>query len=119
MNTFLNKIYNYMLVSVTLGVLFFLIVYNTDVIQVVTLGGLVLGSAIIGVGISLFAVLLRFLLRNAWIRTCVFFTICSILIVDVCNKLPGYKIRPTPFTFVFLVSFFIFVVRLVYFVMNK
>ena len=52
-------LYNFLTAVVTIGVVVFIAIYNTSFINVVTLGGTVLGSAVIALGTALWAVLLQ------------------------------------------------------------
>ena len=52
-------LYNFLTAVVTIGVAVFIAIYNTSFINVVTLGGTVLGSAVIALGTALWAVLLQ------------------------------------------------------------
>lgn len=58
--------YNYFTAAVTAGVMTFVVIYNTGFIQVVTLGGTVLGTACIGIFSALGAELLQNVQKKVW-----------------------------------------------------
>ena len=95
-------LYNFYTAFVTISALVFVAIYNTSFITVVTLGGTVLGSAVIGFCSSLLAFLLRRLLRNRLARYALAFigSACIIRATAVC--LPGWNINPGTGTILFV-----------------
>lgn len=96
--------YNFYTAFVTISVLVFIAIYNTSFLTVVTLGGAVLGSALIG----LCSVLLVFLLRKGpgkkTVR-CVLGVIgCCAIVRATAAFLPGWEIKPDMGTALFLIA---------------
>lgn len=87
-------LYNFYTAFVTISALVFVAIYNTSFITVVTLGGTVLGSAVIGFCSSLLAFLLRRLLRNKLARYALAFIGSACIIRVTADCLPGWNINP-------------------------
>ena len=94
--------YNFYTAFVTMSVLEFIAVYNTFFITVVTLGGTVLGSAVIGFCSVLASFLLRRLLHNRLVRYVLEVISCSCIIGATAACLPGWKIKPDVATVLFI-----------------
>ena len=95
-------LYNFYTAFVTTGVLVFIAIYNTSFIHVVTLGGTVLGSAVIAFGTALLAVLLQMLPSGRMLR-CVLDGIgCGCITAGTATLLPGWTISPDGPTLLFL-----------------
>jgi hypothetical protein len=103
-------LYNFLTAVVTIGVVVFIAIYNTSFISVVTLGGTVLGSAVIALGTALWAVLLQklrpgeqlgFMLEGGGYG-------CIIAVTTVL--LPGWKMDPGVSTMLFFLLLCIIVV---------
>lgn len=84
--------YGFFLRAVTLSALYFCMVYWTDVIEVVTLGGLVAGACIAGVGSSLVQVLAWRLGASLLRRRALLLLGSSCLTMDIMRILPGYTV---------------------------
>jgi len=106
-------LYNFYTAFVTISVLVFIAIYNTSFITVVTLGGTVLGSALIGFGSALLVFLLRRLLHNRWIRYALEIIGCSCIVCATAAGLPGWEIKPGVATalFITLLCFLITVIN--------
>jgi len=95
-------LYNFYTAFVTTGVLVFIAIYNTPFINVVTLGGTVLGSAVIAFGTVLLAVLLQKLPSGRVLR-CVLDGIgCGCITAGTAAFLPGWIINSDGPTLLFL-----------------
>ena len=94
--------YNFYTAFVTVSVLAFIAIYNTLFVTVVTLGGTVLGSALIGFCSTLLVFLLRRLLHTRLTRYVVEIigSNCIIRVTAAC--LPGWEIKPDVATALFL-----------------
>ena len=95
--------YNLLTAFVTTGVLVFIAIYNTPFITVVTLGGTVLGSAVIGLGASLFFMLRR-MLKSRMARLALGIVGCSTVIAGVVGGLPGWQLQYSVGAAVFLLA---------------
>lgn len=95
-------LYNFYTAFVTISALVFVAIYNTSFITVVTLGGTVLGSAVIGFCSSLLAFLLRRLLRNKLARYALAFIGSACIIRVTADCLPGWNINPGTGTILFV-----------------
>ena len=89
---------------VTVSVFVFIAIYNTSFIPVVTLGGTVLGSAVIGICSVLLAYLLRRLLHNRLVRFMLEVIGCSCIVGVAAACLPGWEIKPGVMTALFLLG---------------
>jgi hypothetical protein len=87
---------------VTVSVLAFIAIYNTSFITVVTLGGTVLGSAVIGLCSALFAFVLRKLLHIKLARYVLEVIGCGCIIGVTAACLPGWEITADVATVLFL-----------------
>lgn len=85
-------LYNFYTAFVTAGVLVFMAIYNTSFINVVTLGGTVLGSAVIAFGAALLAVLLQKLLSGRVLRRVLAGIGCGCITAGTAALLPGWTI---------------------------
>jgi hypothetical protein len=86
-------LYNFYTAFVTTGVLVFIAIYNTSFINVVTLGGTVLGSAVIAFGTALLAMQLQKLPSGRVLR-CVLEGIgCGCITAGTATFLPGWIIN--------------------------
>ena len=94
-------LYNFLTAVVTIGVAVFIAIYNTSFISVVTLGGTVLGSAVIALGTALWALLLQkhspgeqlgFMLEGGGY---------ACIIAGTTVLLPGWKMDPGVSTLLF------------------
>lgn len=94
--------YNFFTSVVTVGILIFLAIYNTDFIQVVTLGGTVLGSAVIAAGGALAFVLLRRVIHGLLLRRAFLLAICSFIVTDTVQYMPGWRMNEGVGTLIFL-----------------
>ena len=94
--------YNLYTAFVTVSVLAFIAIYNTSFISVVTLGGTVLGSALIGFCSVLLAFQLRRLLHNKLVRYVPEVIGCSCIVWGTAACLPGWEIKPDVATALFL-----------------
>ena len=95
-------LYNFYTAFVTVSVLAFIAIYNTSFIPVVTLGGTVLGSAVIGFCSALLAFLLRRLLHNRMVRYVTEVIGCCCIVGGTAAFLPGWEIKPDVATALFL-----------------
>ncbi len=96
--------YNFYTAFVTISVLVFIAIYNTSFITVVTLGGTVLGSALIGFCSALLVFLLRKALRNKTVRCLLGIIGCGCIIGATASCLPGWEIQPDLKTALFLLA---------------
>ena len=94
--------YDFLTAFVSIGVIAFLTIYNTTFLAVVTLGGTVLGCALLGFGSAFLALVLRRLTCSCPVRCCVEMTGCGFIIVNTVKYLPGWEMRPEPATMLFL-----------------
>ena len=82
--------YHFFTAAVTAGVIVFLLLYNTNFVQVVTLGGTVLGAVCVGIFSSLAAVFLRRVRENAY--RLLLETVCNAgVLLFVMHVLPGWR----------------------------
>ena len=110
--------YNFYTAFVTISVLVFIAIYKTSFISVVTLGGTVLGSAIIGFCSSLLIFLLRKVIRKAPVR-CVLGMVGSGCVIGVtASCLPGWEIKPDMETALFLIALCFLVTELNEYALN-
>lgn len=86
-------LYNLLTAFVTAGVAAFIAIYNTDFILVVTLGGTVLGSALLGFCSALLAFVLRKTARSCLLRCALEVVGCSCIIVSIAHFLQGWQLR--------------------------
>ena len=84
--------------------LVFIAIYNTSFITVVTLGGTVLGSALIGLCSALLAFLLCKALRKKIVRCVLGMTGCGCIIGATAFCLPGWEFKPNIETALFLIA---------------
>ena len=84
--------------------LVFIAIYNTSFITVVTLGGTVLGSALIGLCSALLAFLLCKALSKKLVRCVLGMTGCGCVIGATASCLPGWEIKPDMDTAFFLLA---------------
>ena len=96
--------YNLLTAFVTTGVLVFIAIYNTPFIMVVTLGGTVLGSAVIGLGASLLFFMLRRMLKSRMARLALGIVGCSAVIAGVVGGLPGWQLQYSVGAAIFLLA---------------
>lgn len=94
--------YNFCTSSVTVGILLFLAIYNTDFIRVVTLSGTVLGAGLIAAGGALAFLLLRQVIRRRFLRMTLTLAVSSLIITDTVKYLPGWSMEPGTGTLLFL-----------------
>lgn len=94
-------LYNFLTAVVTIGVAVFLAIYNTSFISVVTLGGTVLGSAVIALGTALWAVLLQKLRPGEQLGFMLEAGGYACIIAGTTVLLPGWKMDPGVFTLLF------------------
>ena len=97
-------LYNFYTAFVTISVLVFIAIYNTSFITVVTLGGTVLGSAMIGLCSALLVSLLRKVLRKKPVRCVLGMIGCGCIIGATASCLPGWEIKADMETALFLVA---------------
>ena len=110
--------YNFYTAFVTVSVLAFIAIYNTSFITVVTLGGTVLGSALIGLCSALFVFLLRKALSKKTVR-CVLGVIgCGCIIGATASCLPGWEIKPDIETALFLLALCVLVTEINEYTLN-
>ena len=95
--------YNLYTAFVTISVLVFIAIYNTSFITVVTLGGTVLGSALIGICSELFVFLLRKVIHKKPARCVLGMIGCGCIIGATASCLPGWEIKPDIETTLFLI----------------
>ena len=111
-------LYNFYTAFVTISVLVFIAIYNTSFITVVTLGGTVLGSALIGLCSALFVFLLRKALSKKTVR-CVLGVIgCGCIIGATASCLPGWEIKPDIETALFLLALCVLVTEINEYTLN-
>lgn len=96
--------YNFYTAFVTISVLVFIAIYNTSFITVVTLGGTVLGSALIGLCSVLLSFLLCKALRKKTMRCVLEIIGCGCIIWATASCLPGWEIKPDIETVLFLIA---------------
>lgn len=84
--------YAFFLRAVTLSVLYFCLIYWTDVIEVVTLGGLIAGACIAGIGSALVQILVWKLGGSILRKRALLFVGSSCLTMDIMRLLPGYTV---------------------------
>ncbi|MDY6086646.1 MAG: hypothetical protein SPI01_01445 [Succiniclasticum sp.] len=82
--------YNYFTAVMTIGVLTFLALYTTNFIQIVTLGGTVLGAACIGIFSALGAWILQ-KVRQDVLRRGLEMLLSFFVLIAVVHLLPGWK----------------------------
>ena len=92
--------------------LVFIAIYNTSFITVVTLGGTVLGSALIGFSSALLVSLLRKTLRKKTVRCRLGIAGCGCIIGAAASCLPGWVIQPDLKTALFLIVLCFFVTEI-------
>ena len=97
-------LYNFYTAFVTISVLVFIAIYNTSFITVVTLGGTVLGSAMIGLCSALLVFLLRKVIRKKTVRCVLGMIGCGCIIRATASCLPGWEIKADMETALFLVA---------------
>ena len=97
-------LYNFYTAFVTISVLVFIAIYNTSFITVVTLGGTVLGSVLVGLCSALLVLFLRKVLRKKTVRCVLGMTGCGCIIGATASFLPGWEIKPDIETALFLVA---------------
>lgn len=85
--------YAFFLRAITLSVLYFCLVYYTCVIEVVTLGGLIAGSCIAGIGSALVQLLACRLGGSLLRRRALLLVGSSCLTMDIMRLLPGYAVK--------------------------
>lgn len=91
--------------ALTLSVLYFCLVYWTQVIEVVTLGGLVAGACIAGIGSALVQ-LLAWRLGGSLLRKRALLLLgSSCLTMDILRLLPGYTVINKPGALLLLAVF--------------
>ena len=83
--------------------LVFIAIYNTSFITVVTLGGTVMGSALIGLCSALLAFLLCKTLSKKTMRCVLGMSGCGCIIGATASCLPGWEIKPDIETTLFLI----------------
>ena len=96
--------YNFYTAFVTISVLVFIAIYNTSFITVVTLGGTVVGSALIGLCSALLSFLLCKALRKKMVRCVLGMSGCGCIIGATASCLPGWEIKPDIETALFLIA---------------
>lgn len=84
--------YGFFLRAVTLSVLYFCLIYWTGVIEVVTLGGLIAGACIAGIGSALLQLLAWRLGGSLLRRRALLLVGSSCLTMDIMRLLPGYTV---------------------------
>lgn len=94
-------LYNFLTAVVTIGVAVFIAIYNTSFISVVTLGGTVLGSAVIALGTALWAVLLKKLRPGEQLGFMLEAGGYACIIAGTTVLLPGWKMDPGVSTLLF------------------
>ena len=97
-------LYNFYTAFVTISVLVFIAIYNTSFITVVTLGGTVLGSALIGLCSALLVFFLRKVICKKTVRCVLGMTGCGCVIGATASCLPGWEIKADMETALFLVA---------------
>ena len=104
---------------VTVSVLAFITIYNTSFITVVTLGGIVLGSAVIGFCSALLAFVMRKLLRKKLARYALELIGCGCIIGVTAACLPGWEIRSGVVTALFLTVICVLIMAFNEYILNK
>ncbi len=104
---------------VTVSVLAFIAIYNTSFISVVTLGGTVLGSAVIGFCSALLVFVLRKLLRIKLARYALELIGCICIICVTTACLPGWEIKSDVATALFLLVLCLLVTAFNEYILNK
>lgn len=94
-------LYNFLTAVVTIGVAVFIAIYNTSFISVVTLGGTVLGSAVIALATALWAVLLQKLRLSQELGFMLEGGGYGCIIAGTTVLLPGWKMDPGVSTLLF------------------
>jgi len=94
--------YNFFTAFVTISVLSFTVIYNTSFLPVVTLGGTVLGCALLGLCSALLCLFLRIFLRSRVWRYAAGVVGCSCILAGVLKLLPGWDMAPGPGTMLFI-----------------
>ena len=94
--------YNFYTAFVTISMFVFVAIYNTSFINVVTLGGTVLGSAVIGLCSALLVFLLHKLLHKKPARYVSGIIGCGCIIKATAACLPGWEIKPDVATALFM-----------------
>ena len=94
-------LYNFLTAVVTIGVVVFIAIYNTSFINVVTLGGTVLGSAVIALGAALWAVLLQKLRPGEELSFMLEGGGYACIIAGTTVLLPGWTMNPGVSTLLF------------------
>lgn len=84
--------YAFFLRAVTLSVLYFCLIYWINVIEVVTLGGLIAGACIAGAGSALVQLLAWKTGGSILRKRALLFVGSSCLTMDIMRLLPGYTI---------------------------
>ena len=84
--------YAFFLRAVTLSVLYFCLIYWTDVMEVVTLGGLIAGACIAGIGSALVQILVWKLGGSILRKRALLFVGSSCLTMDIMRLMPGYTV---------------------------
>lgn len=84
--------YAFFLRAVTLSVLYFCLIYWTDVMEVVTFGGLIAGACIAGIGSALVQILVWKLGGSILRKRALLFVGSSCLTMDIMRLLPGYTV---------------------------
>lgn len=96
--------YNFYTAFVTTSALIFIAIYNTSFITVVTLGGTVLGSALIGCCSALLVFVLRKMLRTKPARYVLGIAGLGCIVRATAYCLPGWEIKPDTKTILFLLA---------------
>ena len=110
--------YNFYTAFVTISVLVFIAIYNTSYISVVTLGGTVLGCAMIGFCSSLIIFLLRKVIRKTPVRCVLGMAGCGCVIGVTASCLPGWELKPDMETALFLIALCFLVTELNEYALN-
>lgn len=102
-----DSMYGIFLRAINLSVLYFCLIYWTKIINVVTLGGLIAGATLVGIGATLLQALVWHLVQsNIWRR--IFLAIGLFLLnILVINLLPGYTILSISSAVMLLVVFYL------------
>ena len=111
-------LYNFYTAFVTISVLVFIAIYNTSFITVVTLGGTVLGSALIGLCSALLVFLLRKVIRKKMVRCVLGMVGCGCVIGATVYCLPGWEIKPDTGTALFLIALCFLVTEINEYILN-
>ena len=104
---------------VTVSVLVFIAIYNTSFITVVTLGGTVLGSAVIGFCSVLLAFLLHKMFNNRLVRCALEMIGCGCAIWVTAACFPGWEIKVDVSTTLFLLILYLLVTAFNEYILNK